>query len=258
MREWLISRNPVYEALVAKRRNAYRVLIAQGIKEKGRITEILQLCKENGILVERVPRSRIDSLATKHQGVAIEVSEYPYSDIVSILEFAERCEEPPLILLLDSLNDPHNLGSLLRTAEVVGAHGVVLPLRHTAVVTPAVVSVSSGASEHMLVARANLVQAIETLKSENIWVYGLDMSPEAQLPYQVNLSGPLALVVGSEGSGMRALVRSSCDVLLRLPMRGRIDSLNAAIAGSVALYQVWETRQFAGAEGRAIDDTRES
>ena len=149
---------------------------------------------------------------------------------------------------MDSLNDPHNLGSLIRTAEVVGAHGVVLPLRHTAAITPAVVSVSAGASEHMLVARANLVQTIETLKTEDIWVYGLDMSQEAQLLNQVNLSGALALVVGSEGSGMRALVRSTCDVLMRLPMRSRIDSLNAAIAGSVALYLVWQTRLYIGAE----------
>lgn len=248
MREWLTGRNPVYEALVARRRNAYRVLVAEGVKENGRITDILQLCKNRRILVERVARSRIDSLAAKNQGVAIEVSGYPYSDIVSILEFAGRCTEPPLILLLDSLNDPHNVGSLLRTAEVVGAHGVVLPLRHTAAITPAVVSVSSGASEHMLVARANLVHTIETLKTENIWVYGLDMSQEAQLPNQVNLSGALALVVGSEGSGMRALVRSTCDVLMRLPMRGRIDSLNAAIAGSIALYLVWQTRLYIGAE----------
>ncbi len=248
MREWLTGRNPVYEALVAKRRNAYRVLIAEGVKEKGRITDILKLCEERRILVERVARSRIDSLAAKNQGVAIEVGGYPYSDLVSILEFAGRCPEPPLILLLDSLNDPHNLGSLIRTAEVVGAHGVVLPLRHTAAITPAVVSVSAGASEHMLVARANLVQTIETLKTEDIWVYGLDMSQEAQLPNQVNLSGALALVVGSEGSGMRALVRSTCDVLLRLPMRSRIDSLNAAIAGSVALYLVWQTRLYIGAE----------
>jgi len=258
MREWLTGRNPVYEALVAKRRDAYRVLIAEGVIENGRISEILQLCREKQVLVEHVARSRIDSLAVKHQGVALEVSGYPYSDIVSILELAARRAEPPLILLLDSLNDPHNLGSLLRTAEVVGAHGVIQPLRHTAAVTPAVVSVSSGASEHMLLARANLVHAIETLKSEDIWVFGLDMSPEAQLPNQVDLSGPLALVVGSEGSGMRALVRSSCDVLLRLPMRGRIDSLNAAIAGSVAMYLVWQTRQFAGAEGSTIDDTSES
>lgn len=258
MREWLTGRNPVYEALAANRRDAYRVLIAKGVKEKGRISEILQLCKKKQVLVEHVARSHIDSLAVKHQGVAIEVSSYPSSDIVSILELAVRRAEPPLILLLDSLNDPHNLGSLLRTAEVAGAHGVILPLRHTAAVTPAVVSVSAGASEHMLVARANIVHAIETLKSEDIWIFGLDMSPEAQLPNQANLSGPLALVVGSEGSGMRVLVRSSCDVLLRLPMRGRIDSLNAAIAGSIALYLVWQTRQFAGAGGSAIDDTSES
>jgi 23S rRNA (guanosine2251-2'-O)-methyltransferase len=134
------------------------------------------------------------------------------------------------------------LGTLLRTAEIVGVHGVLLPLRHTVTVTPAVVHASSGASEHLLIAQSNLSQALETLKREDVWVVGLEGSSQALLPDQVRLDGPLALVVGSEGEGMRSLVRASCDLLMRLPMRGQIESLNAAVAGSVALYLAWQAR----------------
>jgi 23S rRNA (guanosine2251-2'-O)-methyltransferase len=161
-----------------------------------------------------------------------------------MLERAEQAAEDPLILILDTLQDPQNLGTLLRTAEVVGVHGVLLPFRRTATITPAVVSASSGASEHLLIAQANLAQSIELLKEAGIWVVGLEGSPRAQTPDQVRLEGPLALVVGSEGEGMRPLVAKSCDLLLRLPMRGRIESLNAAVAGSIALYLAWSARGF--------------
>jgi 23S rRNA (guanosine2251-2'-O)-methyltransferase len=149
---------------------------------------------------------------------------------------ARQCGEPPFILILDVLQDPQNLGTLLRTAEAVGVHGVLLPLRHAATVTPAVVNASSGASEHLLIAQANLAQAITALKEAGLWVIGLEAGPGAQPPEQVRLDGALALVVGGEGSGMRDLVRKSCDMLLRLPMRGQVASLNAATAGSIALY----------------------
>jgi 23S rRNA (guanosine2251-2'-O)-methyltransferase len=178
------------------------------------------------------------------QGVALEAGEYPYSNSADMLLLAEQRGEPPLLLLLDTLQDPQNLGTLIRTGEIVGAHGVVLPLRHTVTVTPAVVHASSGACEHMLIAQANLAQSIDSLKGDGVWVVGLEGSPDALLPGQVRLDGPLALVVGSEGGGMRLLVRKSCDLLMRLPMRGQIDSLNAAVAGSVALYLVWQARGF--------------
>jgi 23S rRNA (guanosine2251-2'-O)-methyltransferase len=151
-----------------------------------------------------------------------------------------------LILILDTLQDPQNLGTLLRTAEVVGVHGVLLPHRHTATVTPAVVSASSGASEHLLIAQTNLAQGIQQLKEQGVWVIGLENRPEAGLPGQTDLSGPVALVVGNENQGMRKLVRKSCDLLLRLPLRGNVDSLNAAAAGSVALYLVWQARDYEG------------
>jgi 23S rRNA (guanosine2251-2'-O)-methyltransferase len=236
MREWVSGRNPVLEVLRAGRRQVYRLWIADGVQEKGPLGEILSICARFKYPVERVPRPRLDAIAEHHQGLALEVSEYPYSNLLDMLERAERRQEPPFVLILDLLQDPQNLGTLLRTAEAVGVHGVLLPLRRTATVTPAVVHASSGACEHLLIAQLNLAQAIATLKENNIWVIGLEGGTEAQEVSQVRLDGPLALVVGNEAEGMRLLVRSSCDVLMRLPMRGQIESLNAAVAGSIALY----------------------
>jgi 23S rRNA (guanosine2251-2'-O)-methyltransferase len=172
------------------------------------------------------------------------VSAYPYTDLGEILTQAEGRNEPPLLLLLDCLEDPQNLGTLLRTAEVVGVHGVVIPKRGAVGVTPAVANVSAGATEHIQVMRVtNLVRAIGELKKRGVWVVGLEDLPQARLYSQFDLSGPLALVVGSEGRGMRRLVLESCDVMLRLPMRGHIGSLNAAVAGSIALYEAWRQRE---------------
>ena len=234
--EWLYGRNPVYEALRAGRRQVHELRVARGVKEKGRLAEILQMCHRQKVAVSYVDRLALDQIDRHHQGVTLRVSDYPYAGLPGILARAEERSEPPFILILDTLQDPQNLGSLLRTAEVVGVHGVLLPLARTATLTPAVVSSSSGASEHLLVAQINLAQAIRTLQDENIWVIGLDGGPESQPATKVNLKGRLALAVGSEGKGMRRLVRESCDVLMRLPMRGQIESLNAAVAGSVALY----------------------
>ena len=193
--------------------------------------------------MRRVQRGRLDKVHDNHQGVVAEVGEYTYSDILEILEHARAVEEQPFILLLDSLNDPQNFGTLLRTAESVGVHGVVIPLAHTVEVTPAVVNASSGASEHLRVARSNLAQAIDALKQDNVWVVGLDQNGEMiGEKTSRHLTGPVGLVVGSEGEGIRQLTRSKCDIILQLPMRGQIESLNAAVAGSVALYLAYMTR----------------
>jgi len=243
MKEWIYGRNPVYEVLRVSRRQPFRLFIAQGAQEKGRLAEILRLGSDRKVPVERVPRSRLDGIDPGHQGVVLEASDYPYCALADILDLAEQRGEPPWVLILDVLQDPQNLGTLLRTAEAVGVHGVLLPYRHTATVTPAVVNASSGASEHLLITQTNLAQAIAALKEAGLWVIGLDNRPEASLPEQVRLEGPLALVVGSEGQGMRPLVAKSCDFLLRLPMRGQVESLNAAVAGSIALYLAWQTRK---------------
>jgi 23S rRNA (guanosine2251-2'-O)-methyltransferase len=246
MKEWITGRNPVYETIQAKRRQLFRLWVAHGVQEKGRLDEILELSRSLDLKVEWMPRSQIESLGSGHQGVALEVNGYPYCDLFDILEKADQRGEPPLILILDTLQDPQNLGTLLRTAEAVGVHGILLPYRRTATVTPAVVSASSGASEHLLITQTNLAQAIDALKDEHIWIIGLDGGPEAQAPDKIHLDGALGLVVGNEGEGMRRLVKESCDLLLRLPMRGQIDSLNAAVAGSVALYLAWQARNYAG------------
>jgi 23S rRNA (guanosine2251-2'-O)-methyltransferase len=244
MKEFIYSRNAVYETLRAKRRDVFRIQIAEGAQEKGRLAEILEMAKERRIPVERVQRARLDKVHQNHQGVVAEVSGYSYSDIVEILEQASQKNEQPFILLLDSLNDPQNFGSLLRTAEAVGVHGVIIPLAHTVEVTPAVVNASSGASEHLYIARSNLAQAIDALREEDIWVVGLDQNGETiRQGTQRHLTGAVGLVVGSEGEGIRQLIRSKCDIVLKLPMRGEVESLNAAVAGSVALYLAYLTRQ---------------
>lgn len=243
MHEYIYSRNAVYETLRAKRREVFQILIAEGAQEKGRVQEILDSANQRKIPVERVPRARLDKIHQNHQGVAAEAGAYPYGDLVDILERARRANEPPFVLVLDSLQDPQNFGALLRTAEAVGVHGVVIPLANTVGVTPAVVNASSGASEHLAVAQSNLAQAIEALKGENIWVVGLTQDGEPiGDKTQRHLQGALGLVVGSEGEGIRPLVRSKCDILLKLPMRGRVESLNAAVAGSVALYLAYLAR----------------
>jgi 23S rRNA (guanosine2251-2'-O)-methyltransferase len=251
MREWITGRNAVYESLRAGRRQTFRLLVAEGAQEKGRLAEITLFARKKKIPLETVPRQRLDVLAGSsqggaggHQGIALEASGYPYCALADILQAASRLGEPPFIMILDTLQDPQNLGTLFRTCEAVGVHGILLPLRHTATVTPAVVNASSGASEHLLVTQANLAQAITTLKEANIWVVGLQSEPPAQDMDEVRLDGPLALVVGNEGEGMRPLVRDSCDILLRLPMRGQVASLNAAVAGSIALYFAWQARNF--------------
>lgn len=240
MKELLYSRNAVYETLRAKRRQVFSIEIADTAQEKGRIVEILKLANEQKIKVSRVPRGKLDKVHDNHQGVVAEVSKYPYSDVVEILEQAK--EKLPFVLILDSLQDPQNFGTLLRTAEAVGVHGVIIPLARTVEVTPAVVNASSGASEHMLIAQSNLSQAIDALKDNDVWIAGLDQAGAEVEAGSRHLKGAVGLVVGSEGEGLHELTRKKCDIVLKLPMQGRIESLNAAVAGSVALYLAYLAR----------------
>jgi 23S rRNA (guanosine2251-2'-O)-methyltransferase len=243
MKEFIYGRNPVFETLRAKRRDIFRLQIAEGVQEKGKLAEMLQLSLQRQIPVERVPRARLDKLSDSHQGVALEVSGYPYAALDDILENAQKRGEPLFVLILDTLQNPQNLGTLIRTAEAVGVHGVVIPSHRAAGVTPAVVSASAGASEHMLVAQSNLAQAIADLKEAGAWMVGLDQNGDlVGASHDSPLQGALAIVVGNEGEGIRPLVESKCDFLLRLPMQGQIESLNAAVAGSVALYLAYLAR----------------
>jgi 23S rRNA (guanosine2251-2'-O)-methyltransferase len=244
VKEWITGRNPVYEMLRARRRDVFRLQIAQGAEEKGRLQEILKLAGELGAPVARVARQELDRLGEGHQGVALEAGEYPYAGLQDILELAHERGEALFVLVLDMIQNPQNLGTLLRSAEAVGVHGVIIPLARAAGVTPAVVHASVGASEHLLIVQANLALALEEMKQEeDAWVIGLEGGPDAQPYDQVRLKGPLALVVGNEGEGMRPLVRRHCDVLASLPMTGQIESLNAAVAGSILLYRALEARR---------------
>jgi 23S rRNA (guanosine2251-2'-O)-methyltransferase len=236
MKEFIYGRNPVYETLRAHRRDVFRLQVAEGAQEKGRLNEILDLSVKRKIPIERVAHVRLDKISENNQGVALEASAYPYVELEDILDNAKSHSEPLFVLILDTLQNPQNLGTIIRTAEAVGVHGVLIPPHRAAEITPAVVSSSAGACEHTLVARANLAQAITQLKGADTWVVGLDQSPESKDPSEVPLERALAVVVGSEGEGIRSLVRESCDYLLRLPMEGQIESLNAAVAGSIVLY----------------------
>jgi len=244
MNEVLYGRNAVREALRAGRRKIYKLILAQGTKETGIVADIAALAGKSKIAIQRVERRQLDKIGDfNHQGVAAEAAPYPYVELEEILAQADQRQEIPLLLMLDCLQDPQNLGTLLRTAEIVGVHGAVIPKRRAVGITPAVANSSAGATEHLLVARVtNLVRIMEELKAQGLWIVGLEDVPQARLCYQSDLTMPLALVVGSEGGGMGRLVRETCDLLIRLPMRGKVGSLNAAVAGSIALYDVWRQR----------------
>ncbi len=235
----LLGLNPVREALKSGR-PVDKVLLAQGDRSP-RTAEIAGLAREKGVPVMKVDRARLDTLSgnARHQGVLAFVAAREYSTVEEILGGAG---DLPLLLLLDEINDPHNLGAVLRTAEAVGVNGVVIPRRRSVSLTPAVARVSAGAVEYVPVARvANLVQTIEMLKERGLWVVGADAGgPE--LYWQARLDGPLALVVGGEDKGLGRLVREKCDLLVRLPMMGRINSLNASVAAALLMYEALRQR----------------
>ncbi len=242
--EWIFGRIPVYEALRARKRKVKRICIGKNIKEKGVLDSVLLLAERSKIPVIRVAQSELEEVNANHQGIIAYVEAYPYVSLKDILAFAKTQEEEPCLLILDALKDPQNVGAILRTAEAVGVHGVILPLRRSASITPAVVKASAGASEYLRVARVNLSQAIDLLKQSDIWIMGLENRPDAMPIEDTDLQRGLALVIGSEQKGMRSLVRKSCDYMIRIPMRGQVESLNASVAAAVALYTIWKKRGY--------------
>ena len=245
MQEMLYGRNPVYECLRAGRRRVLKLILQEGVRKSGVLAEAETLARKHGVPVQTVDKRQLDRLGkdVRHQGIVAEVDGYPYASMQDVLALAAERDEAPWLLVLDCLQDPQNLGTLLRTAEVVGVHGLVLPERRSVSVTPAVVSASSGASEHaQIVQVTNLVRTMKELQERGIWIAGLEAVPGATQVWEADLKGPLALVVGSEGQGMRRLVRETCDYVVELPMRGQINSLNAAVAGSVVLYEAARQR----------------
>jgi 23S rRNA (guanosine2251-2'-O)-methyltransferase len=221
-----------------------RLLLAEGIREAPTIADIIKEAQRQHVQIDFVPRARLDQLShgAVHQGCIAQVAERKYASIDDILALAEERQEAPFLLILDAIQDVNNLGSLLRTAEAAGVHGVVIPEHRAAEVNATVVKTSAGATEHILIAREkNLTRLIDDLKRHNIWVIGL--AGEAQTLYtQADLTGPLAIVVGNEGKGLGRLIREHCDVLIKLPMHGHINSLNAAVAGSISLYEALRQR----------------
>lgn len=249
MSEYLYGRWPVLESLRAGRRKFEQLLLADGTEEKGIIETILETGRSRNVNIRRVPRRVIDDLSkdANHQGVALRVSGYPYASLDDLIQLAQDRDEPPLLLILDLLKDPQNVGALLRVADAVGVHGVVIQERRSVDITPAVVSASSGAVEHLRVTMVtNLVNAMRDLKERDIWFAGLDIGPDTQTLDQVDLNIPLGIVMGSEGEGLRRLVRDTCDLRITLPMRGHVKSLNVATAGSIALYAAWQARGWHG------------
>jgi 23S rRNA (guanosine2251-2'-O)-methyltransferase len=247
--EILYGRHAVHESLRAGRRKPHRLILAEGVRRAAVVGQITSLAEQAGVEIGYAERRDLDQIGdVHHQGVLLETSEYPYVALDDLLAGVGSRVDPQVLLLLDRLQDPQNVGSLLRTAEAVGVHGVVIQRRRAVGITPAVVRASAGAVEHVKVAQVtNLVHAVAKFKERGVWVAGLEAMHSAQRYDQADLSGPLAIVVGSEGKGLRRLVRERCDFLLRLPMCGQVTSLNASVAASVVLYEALRQRKETGA-----------
>ena len=238
----IMGRNPVKEAIKAGR-SIDRILVVN--EHDGSLNEILDLAYEAKLVIRNVDRSKLDEICMpfghngrpgNHQGIIAYVPEAEYCELSDILDYAKEKGEPPFIVLLDGIEDPHNLGSIIRSAECAGAHGVVIPKRRSASVTATVVKTSAGATEHMKIAKVvNLPAAIERLKEAGVWVAGADMGGKPM--YSADLKGPLALAVGAEGAGISRLVKEKCDFIVSVPLKGQMESLNASVAAAVIMFE---------------------
>lgn len=240
--DMVAGRNAVMEALKGSR-SVNKLMIANGSTE-GSIKEIIAVAKDKGVNIQYWDRSKLDSIARgiRHQGVLAQVAPVQYAELEDILQVAKDRNEPPFIVLLDELEDPHNLGAILRTADAAGVHGVLIPKHRSCPLSATVAKTSAGAVEHVPVARVgNLVQTIKKLKQEGLWVAAADMDGKDY--YDTDLTGPLLLIIGSEGQGVGRLVKEQCDFVVRIPMVGKINSLNASVAGSILMYEAMKQRR---------------
>ena len=240
--DMVAGRNAVMEALKGSR-SVNKLMIANGSTE-GSIKEIIAVAKEKAVNIQYWDRSKLDSIARgiRHQGVLAQVAPVQYAELEDILQVAKDRNEPPFIVLLDELEDPHNLGAILRTADAAGVHGVLIPKHRSCPLSATVAKTSAGAVEHVPVARVgNLVQTIKKLKQEGLWVAAADMDGKDY--YDTDLTGPLLLIIGSEGQGVGRLVKEQCDFVVRIPMVGKINSLNASVAGSILMYEAMKQRR---------------
>lgn len=242
----IVGRNAVTEALKSGRA-VNRLLVAEG-DGQGSIREIVRLARESGAIVETVARSKIEAAARgfRHQGVLAYTSPVDYMPLDELLEAARAKSDAPFLLLLDELEDPHNLGAILRTADAVGVDGVLIPRRRSCPLSATVAKTSAGAVEYVPVARiGNIAQTIKALKDEGFWIIGADMDGTTDY-FDADLTGATVLVVGSEGRGISRIVRDNCDILVKIPMLGKINSLNVSVAGAVLMYESLRQRRKKG------------
>lgn len=243
MREDLIiGRNAVIEALKSDR-TIECVYVSKGDLE-GSIKVALGLAKDRGVVIKEADRRKLDTMCDglNHQGIVARVTPFKYCEVNDILEDAKRKEQQPFIVILDEIEDPHNLGSIIRTAELCGVHGIIIPKRRNVGVTSTVYKCSAGAIEHMKIAKVTNINAtIDMLKEQGIWIYGADIDGK-DYSYNTDFSGPCALIIGSEGKGISNLTLKKCDLLVKIPMIGKINSLNASVAGGIMMYEVLKGR----------------
>ncbi|WP_422484537.1 23S rRNA (guanosine(2251)-2'-O)-methyltransferase RlmB [Gudongella sp. DL1XJH-153] len=239
MKEMYVSgRNPVMELLKSDKQ-VDKLYVLKG-DLKGSINKIMGKAKDMGIVIQQVDKNKLDSMSegNAHQGVVALVTGFEYSEVKDIIELAKSRNESPFVVILDGIEDTHNLGAIIRTAESAGVHGVIIPKRRAAMVNQTVYKASAGAVEYMKVAHVtNIVQAMEELKDQGLWIYGADMDSDSEY-FKTELKGAIGLVIGSEGKGLSRLVKEKCDVLVKIPMTGKIGSLNASNAASILIYEV--------------------
>lgn len=238
----IVGRNPIMEALRAGR-EIDTLYVAKGERQQGSIGKIIAMCRDAGVIIKDTDRKKLDYMSgnANHQGVIAKAAIYSYATVDDIFKKAEEKGEEPFIIICDEVEDPHNLGAIIRTAECAGAHGVIIPKRRSASLGFSVAKTSAGALEYVPVARvSNLASAIDDLKSRGVWIYGTDM--DGEMWCSSDLGGAVAIIVGSEGNGMGRLIKEKCDFVLSLPMQGEINSLNASVAAGVVMYEVRRQR----------------
>lgn len=234
------GRNPVKE-LIDSDKTINKIYIQKGLKDLG---ELKKLALNKKIIVVDSDKFKLDKLAEKgvHQGIVATYTEYKYYDVEDILEYAKAKNENPFVLILDKIEDPHNLGAIIRTAECMGVHGIVIAKRNASSITDTVEKVAAGACAYMRVARvANITETIKKLKANGLWIYGLDMDGKTEI-YNYELSGAIGIVVGNEGEGISRLVKENCDEILKIPMTGNINSLNASVSVGMTVYEIFRQK----------------
>jgi 23S rRNA (guanosine2251-2'-O)-methyltransferase len=247
--EILYGFHPVYEALVAARRHVFEIFIEKG-KASKRHEKIAAIAESRNLPLKMIVSAQIESMAvaSAHQGVAARVSAYPLVEMSAILDLVRLAEGAGFLLLLDNILDPHNLGAIIRTASCVGIEGVVIPKDRSVPPTPSVSKTSAGALEHVKMARVNnLVRTVKMLKENGLWIIGMDQTAQQNI-YSIDLTGPLAVIIGGEEKGIRPLVKRNCDFLLSIPQIGPIGSLNASVAAAIVLYESFRQRQTLSSE----------